>query len=261
MTRIDHPGLILEKEQHIAIITLNRPDRLNALDVSLARESLPNAIEDISKDDDIRAAILTGAGRGFCSGGDVSELRGSHSTRWSRLMPLGWIALNIQKCRKPIIGAINGPAAGAGFSLALLCDLRIVSEEAMFSMVFVNMGLVPDAGATHTLSRVVGLSNALRIMLTGDKIDAQEAKRIGLADEVVPAKDLMKASKELASRIAERAPIAVELTKRAIYAGLGNTLEQQLFVEGDAQRLCMRSGDHKEALQAFTEKRKPVFKG
>ena len=261
MTRIELPGLIIEKEKAIATLTLNRPDRLNALDAVLLRESLPNGIDDVTKDDDIRVVILTGAGRSFCAGADVNEIKGMPSPRWVRLMPLGWVALAFQKCNKPIIAAINGPAVGGGLSLTLLCDFRIASEQATFSMLFVNMGLIPDGGSTYNLPRIVGLSKALQLVLTGDKIDAAEAKRVGLVDEVVPANKLMDTTTELASRITRGAPIAVELAKRSLYNGLYNTLEQQLYVEGDAQRLCARSSDHKEAIKAYLEKRDPVFKG
>jgi 2-(1,2-epoxy-1,2-dihydrophenyl)acetyl-CoA isomerase len=262
-----YEGFILEKEGSIATITLNRPDKLNALTKKMMEDDLPAAFEEVRKDESLRVLIITGTGRGFCSGADVAEIAegvilGKGGPRWSRLEPLGGnLVLSLYNIDKPVIGAINGMTAGAGVSLALLCDIRIASENARFNLAFVLRGLVPDCGATYTLPRLIGVSRALELMFTGDTIDAQEAERLGLVSRVVPQDELLKVSRELAEKIAQRPPIAVGLIKRAVYNGLVNTLEQQLDFETYAQNLCLETEDHKEAVRAFLEKRQPVFRG
>ena len=260
-------NMTYEKEGNIAILTLNRPDKLNALTTAMW-QGLLQAIQTIQGDDDVRALILTGMGRAFSAGSDVSdrlEKRISgvkmEETRKDLLEPVGYLAFVMQSLDKPAIAAINGTAVGAGLSLALLCDIRIASETARFGAAWVKMGLIADVGATYTLPRVVGTDKALEMMATGEMIDAEEAARIGLVTEVVPSDDLMKKVRDLASKIASNPPVAVELMKRAVYKGLRNDLLTQLDFETYAQNVCRHTEDHKEAVKAFLEKRKPSFIG
>lgn len=264
---MEYEGLILEKEKGIATITLNRPEKLNALTKAMMEDSFPRATEDVRKDDDIRVLIITGAGRGFCAGADVSDLAagdvvGKGGTRWQLLEPLAAShALPLHNLEKPTIAAINGVVAGAGVSLAALCDIRIASENARFVFAWVLRGLIPDCGATYSLPRILGVSRALELAFTGDMFDAKEAERIGLVNQVVAAEDLMKVTRELAEKLAKRPPITLGLIKRAVYRGIVNDLEQQLDFESYAQNLCITTQDHKEAVQAFLEKREAVFRG
>lgn len=262
-----YEGFNLQKENGIAILTLNRPEKLNALTKKMFETDLPEALGKVRKDDEIKVLIITGTGRGFCSGADVSELAagavvGRGSYRWLLVEPFGGSFVNaLSKMEKPVIGAINGVAAGAGLSLSMLCDIRIASENARFSLAFVLRGLIPDCGATYTVTRLIGVSRALELMFTGDVIDAREAERIGLVNRVVPQDQLMPVTKELALKIAKQPPIAVAMIKQAAHKGVANNLEQQLDFESFAQELCLGTEDHKEAVKAFLEKREAVFKG
>lgn len=262
-----YEGLTLERQNNIGIITLNRPQKLNALTKVMLEDSLPRAAEEVRKNNDIRVLIITGAGRGFCAGVDLSglatgEMANHGDERWKLLEPLAasWV-LPLHNLEKPIIAAINGVAAGAGVSLILLCDIRIASENSSFALSFVPRGLIPDCGATYSVTRTLGISRALELMLTGDMIDAREAQRIGLVSKVVPPEDLMKTAADLAEKLAKLPPIALGLTKRAAYRGMVNDLEQQLDFETYAQNLCAGTEDHKEAVKAFLEKREAIFRG
>ena len=258
--------IIYEKEDGVAIITLNRPDRLNAIGWSMRLE-LPEAIEDVQRDANIRVLILTGAGRGFSAGGDVKaqmdRAQGKvpeEVIRAELQEPVGGFTLALHM-GKPTIAAVNGVAVGAGLSLALLCDLRIASEEARFSVRFTQAGLSSDTGLSYALPKIVGMSKALELMLLNDLIDAKEAERIGLVNKVVPANDLMKVTKEIARKLADSAPLATQMMKQVAYLGFTNDLEDQIRVESDAVQRSQKSQDHREAAQAFLEKRTPIFKG
>lgn len=259
--------VILEKEEGIAIITLNRPRRLNALTYKMFGE-IPEILKEIRGDEGTKAVIITGAGEAFCSGADVADLgrilattitETAQISAFSQIM--SYFVSSIINLEKPTIAAINGIAAGGGFSLALLCDIRIASERARFSMAFVRRGLIPDLGATYLLPKIVGIGKAMELMLTGDIMSAQEAERIGLVNKVVPHDELMPASKELAKRLAKGPPIAMGLIKKAIYKGLESSLLQQLELEALSQVLCERTEDFKEGVKSFLEKREPIFKG
>jgi len=257
--------MILEKEDGIAILTLNRPEKLNAISMEM-REGFAKVVEEVCNDDEIKVLIITGAGRGFCSGADVGGqmARVSEEVKIPRsflLEPLGAFLLPIRNLGKPTIAAVNGIAAGIGLSLALLCDIIIASDQARFSAIWVKRALIPDGGATYLLPRIVGTGKALELMFTGDIIDAKEAERLGLVNRVVPHQDLMKEAKELAGKIAKGPPITLELTKRAVYKSLQNDLERQLDFETYAQNICLGTDDHKEGVKAFLEKRDPVFRG
>lgn len=258
---------IFEKEEGIATLTLNLPERFNALSVGI-REALLRAVEDVAADDDTRVLIITGAGRAFCSGADVrglagqTEIRSGEVGRRGILGPLSLPVLRLSQLEKPVIAAVNGVAAGAGFGLAMACDIRIASETARFISVFVRRGLPVEWGLSHFLPRAVGTAKALEIMWTGETIDAGEAERLGIVSKVVPADDLMKETKALAAKLAKGPPIAIELIKRVVYAGLqSNNLAAQLGYETYAAGVCVRTEDFGEGVKSFLEKREAIFKG
>jgi 2-(1,2-epoxy-1,2-dihydrophenyl)acetyl-CoA isomerase len=262
--------IIYEKEGGIATITLNRPDKLNALDNVLLLD-LINAFDDAREDDAVKALIITGAGRGFCSGADLaSPVSGSNPkqpniNRPMKLEPFigfGAMARRLHEFPKPVIAAVNGVSSGGGLSLALLADIRVASENASFIAVFVRRGLVADTGTTYLLPRIVGTANALRMMWTGEAVDAREAERLGIVSMVVPPDQLLSAARELAGKIAQGPSVAIELMKRMVYDGWeGNAFSLQAAYEGWAQEMCYLTDDFKEGVNAFLSKRKAQFTG
>jgi len=259
---------MLEIKDGVATLTLNRPQKLNAMTTAMWQE-LPRLIQRVQDDDEVRVLVLTGTGRGFCAGSDVGDrlvkrLEGAEPierTRRELTQPVGAAALALADLDKPAIAAVNGVAAGAGLSMSLLCDIRIASEQARFGAIWVRRGLIPDLGCTWSLPRVVGTEWAILMMATGDLIDAQEALRIGLVSRVVPHEELMKVTYELAGRLAAGPSVAIELAKRGVYRSLQNDLRAQLDYESYAQNLCRQTEDHREAVMAFVEKREAIFKG
>ncbi len=262
-----YQDLILDKKNGIAVITLNRPDKLNALGKRLINEELPGAIAEVGSDPDVRCVVVTGAGRGFCSGADVGQLLGGGVGNLSKregkafMEPTGFYARDLRKIGKPTIAAVNGVAAGAGFSLALACDIRIASDVARFGVAQVKRGLIPDCGTTSTLPQAIGLSRALELMYTGDLIDAKEAERLGVVSRVVPLADLMKVTLDLAGKIARGPAIALALTKKLAYESVNETLEVHLDRESFALEVAEKTEDFGEGVKSFMEKREPVFKG
>ena len=260
---VHYEGLIFKKEGSIAILTLNLPDKLNPINPRLSQEVLPRIIEEVRQDDDIRVLIITGAGTGFCSGVDLRSMENidlarkeiAERSRRSFLAPPGLFTLVLRRLEKPTIAAINGVAAGAGLSLAMACDIRIASEHARFGSLFIKRGLVPDSGLTYYLPQAIGTSKALELMLTGDIIDAKEAERIGLVSRVVPHEDLMQVTGELARKIATGSPIAIELTKCAVYKGSVDRLESQFDFEDHALRICSDTEEFKEGVSSFFDKK------
>jgi len=258
--------IVLDKEGGTAVMTLNRPERFNALTTNMYSE-LPEILDQLGKDDEVKVVILTGAGKGFCAGSDVSDRlgkrleKGGEDSRFQNLQQVGKVALDFANFDKPIIGAINGAAVGAGLSLSLLCDMRLASEKARFGAIWMNVGLIADVGATYYLPRIVGREKALELMLSREIIDADEALRIGLVGRVFPHDRLMGEAMKLAESITEAPPVAVELTKRGLQRSLENNLKMQLDYETYAQNICRQTDDHKEGVAAFKEKRKPEFKG
>lgn len=256
--------IILSKEEGIATLTFNRPDRLNALTPRMLWLELPSAIEDMALDDDVRVVIVTGAGKGFCSGADIRGIAEGSGVEYKSPEPKApryGLIHRFRNLPKPTIAAINGVAAGAGFSWALLCDIRIASENARFSMAFVRRGLIPDAGGTFLLPRLVGTGKALELIYTGDIIDVSEAERIGLVNRVVPADDLMPVTRELAARIAKGPPLALASAKRVVYQWLEKDLMEQLEYEAYQQTLLRQTEDFQEGVKAFVEKREAIFRG
>ena len=256
---MNYEDLLLEKKDGIATITLNAPDKLNALTAKM-QKSLLLAVDEVAKDDEVRVVIVTGAGRAFCAGGDIGRMKARlegtvKQSRYEQLQLVGHWVDAFLRMGKPVIAAINGACVGAGFALAMSCDIRIASEEARLGALFINMALAPDCGMTYFLPRAVGTSKALELMFTGELIGAAEAERLGLVSRVVPPDELMKASQELAARIAQQPPIALELTKRLVYRSIIDDIAHHLDWETYAQQLCFRTEDFKESALAFLEKR------
>jgi enoyl-CoA hydratase/carnithine racemase len=266
--------ILYEKENNIGIITLNRPDRLNAVTQEM-RMRLMEIIREVIYDDEVRAVILTGNGRAFCSGTDVSNLGRTPEEEaiiqeQRRVMaksitlpdayPLpDWTFTRIPK---PTIAAVNGAAVGMGAEWVVQCDIRIASENARFGWVFPLRGLCPDYGSgPYLLPYIVGLSKALYLLYSGDIIDAHEAARIGLADKVVPAEQLMSAAKEMAHRLIRGAPLAVKAVKELVYGSLEWTPKVHLDQTRVRFRSLNQTEDCREGIRAFLEKRAPVWKG
>jgi len=258
--------LLYEAKDGIATLTLNRPERMNALGDTL-REDFLDAITRTALDPDVRVMIVTGAGKAFCAGGDVKAMNEAKETGRDRPL-LDKIApsrdrtlLAMRNAPQPIIAAVNGAAAGAGMNLALGCDLRLASIAAKFSQAFVKRGLHPDWGGTYFLPRAVGTATAAELIFTGDVIDAAEALRIGLVSRVLPPEELMPATLELARKIASGPPIAIRLAKRAIYRNAESDLRSALEFETFAQNACFETEDAREGIRAFVDKRAPIFRG
>jgi len=269
---MEFEDLLLEKDEDgIATLTLNVPDKLNAIGAKMGR-NLPLAVDEVAKDDEVRVLIVTGAGRGFCSGADVSAMQARQESgggqvqyppRNQRLQYTGWPFSDVfPKLDKPSIAAINGACVGGGLSLALSCDIRMASETARFGVAQVARALVPDFGLTYYLPLAVGVSKALELMYTAEIFDAAEAERIGIVSKVVPADDLMQTARELASKIAQQAPLSVELSKKLVWRSMFDGLVRQLDLETWASRICSMSEDHRESVKAFMNKQPPPkYKG
>jgi 2-(1,2-epoxy-1,2-dihydrophenyl)acetyl-CoA isomerase len=264
---MDYKYLLVEKDQGIMVVTINRPDKLNALTAE-GFEELAVMSEDAAADDSVRAIVLTGAGRAFCAGADLSGLLGSGSGGGGTFgdvretVRLGQRSvLNFRRIDKPFIAAVNGDAVGAGFGICLACDVRFASEKARFSMIFVRRGLVPDYGGSYFLPRLVGPSKALELIWTGELIDAEQALRLGIVNQVVPADNTVEAAIAFARGLAEGPTLAIRAAKRTVYQSLEMTIDAELDLEANNQAVCLVSEDAREGVAAFLEKRKPVFKG
>ena len=248
----------------VRTITLNRPDRLNAIDPVLAEE-LPLMLDAAAISDDVRVVVITGSGRGFCSGLDISvPPRLPDVTRVERLDRLAWVgrwALAVLRCEKPVIAAVNGAAAGAGFGLALAADIRLVASTARLTAGYVRRALSPDAGVSYFLPRLIGVARATEILFSGRDLDAAEAERIGLATAVYPDAEFRPRVDDYADRLANGPPNALALTKRLLATSLDVPIEAQLERELAYIKTCFASRDAAEALQAFAEKRAPRFSG
>jgi 2-(1,2-epoxy-1,2-dihydrophenyl)acetyl-CoA isomerase len=267
---MSYETLLYEVDQAVATITLNRPTVLNAISPQMIEE-LREALNTIKGDARVRAVVLTGAGRGFCSGAD---LKARQRVKPSEAPPdasqvgadrlrrtYNPLILAIRTLEKPFIAAVNGVAAGAGCNLALACDIVLASDQAHFGNVFARIGLIPDCGGHYFLPRLVGFHKAAELMFTGEIIDAHEAERIGLINRVVPHADLTKVTRELAERLARGPTRAIGLCKRTLNVGITGDLAAVLDAEAEGQGQASQTQDHWEGVQAFLEKRPAHFSG
>ncbi len=269
---MDFETIILKKDEHVGQVILNRPDRRNAINQKMMQE-LTQVIDDIAQDDEVRAVILTGEGRAFCAGADidlmpggaeeqglgklsVEELRRSFVFRSAQKIITG-----LQKMEKPTIAMVNGPCVGAGFDLALACDMRIGSEDARFMCGFVKIGLFPGFGATWLYPRIMGMGKALELLFTGDTVNAEEALRIGILNKIVTREELRGTTMDIVRKIAAGPPIAVRLMKAQVYKGLDMDLESALGEAAICESITLASQDHREGISALRKKQEPVFMG
>ncbi|MDF3832379.1 enoyl-CoA hydratase-related protein [Cupriavidus basilensis] len=256
--------VLYEQRDSVAIITLNRTERSNALGGTM-REDIVAAMAMANDNDQVRVVVLTGAGKAFCAGGDLREIYG-RVTEGRPLAdkiepPRDRTLLAVYEASKPVIAAVNGPAMGAGMNLALAADIRIASRTAIFSQSHVKRGLMPDYGGTYLLPTIVGQSKAFELIYTGAAIDAEDALRLQIVSQVVEPGDLMVAAMDLAQRIALNAPLPIRLAKRAVQQHHQGGMREALFRETAAQNICYDTDDGQEGLRAFLEKRDPVFVG
>ncbi|HSL00992.1 MAG TPA: enoyl-CoA hydratase-related protein [Rubrobacteraceae bacterium] len=258
--------VVFQRDSNVATIALNRPQRLNAFDGRM-HEELHAALESAATDDEVRCVVLRGKGRGFSAGADLSSedlsreggeapdlgeyLRRTYSRTVKRIAAM----------EKPVLASLHGPVYGAGVGLALACDLRIAAESAKFSVAFVKIGLMPDAGVSFFLPRVVGLGRAMEMSMLGEALDSAEAHHIGLVNRVVPDESLGEATAGLAERLAAMPTKALAQTKSSLYASFENDLGTVLQMEAEGQALCGYTSDHEEGVGAFFEKRAPNFTG
>ena len=255
----------ISEDDRIVTITLNRPEKLNAFAGHMRRD-LGEALEEAGSDHNVRVVVITGAGRAFCAGGDVkfmAELiERKDSEEFCRLLGSARRVITaIRQMTKPVIASVNGPAAGAGFNLALACDLRIASTAASFSQSFVKVGLHPDWGGTYFLPRIVSTNKACELFFLGESIDAREAFSLGIVNRVVSPDELESATRQLAERLRDAPPIAIAAVKQAVYMSQTAELEEMLRYENEAQLRCFQSHDGHEGIRAFLEKREPKFRG
>jgi enoyl-CoA hydratase/carnithine racemase len=254
----------LERRGAITLITINRPDAMNALDVEHDRE-LANVWREVEADSSVRVAILTGAGgRAFCSGGDLKTYmpwrRQLAQQDTDSTISFGGMTL-ANEIRKPVIAAINGYCIAGGLELAMACDIRLCTADSKFGLAEVRWGVLPGGGGTQRLPRLVPMGVALEMILTGDSIDAERAMQIGLVNRILDAESLLDSAFQMAERIAANGPLAVQAAKKAVQQGMTVSLEEGLALEGRLQRQLLLSSDAEEGLRAFAERRQPAFTG
>jgi 2-(1,2-epoxy-1,2-dihydrophenyl)acetyl-CoA isomerase len=266
---MEYKEILVEVQDHIATVTLNRPQKLNAY-TDLMGEELTHAYNSFGQRHDVRVIIMTGAGRGFCSGADVGAVfqknidersQGNEPRRRDVVHPRTGLHYALYNCSKPTIAAINGPAVGIGLTLTLLQDIRIMAEEASIGAIFARMGLMPELGSTFMLPRLIGLARALELTYTAKVLKAKEALEIGLVNQVVPGEGLLTAVRAMASQIAALPPLALTVSKRALHQGAENDFDAAVQTETFGLDYLFKTQDHKEAVAAFLEKRQAKFQG
>ena len=265
-----YEAVLFEKREHVAILTLNKPERLNAIGAAI-RTEVHAAVDEAHKDDTVRALIITGAGRGFCSGADLTTAAiGANppappTDQNSLLDDMGWVgrwAHLFHDFDKPLIAAVNGVAAGAGMSMALACDLRVGSENARFKTVFIERNLSPDSGMSYFLPRIVGYSRAADLIFTSRAVGAEEAYRLGLLDRLVAHDNLVEEAVKLASEMAGWPPLALRASKRVLQKNMTADLDDALRYESVNLGFARKAqNDSRESIRSFAEKRKPTYTG
>ena len=256
-----YQSLIVERDGPIGIVKFNRPDTLNAIEASI-REEINLAVREINEDDSVRVAILTGEGRAFCAGADLTEKRSDDSDVEVMLNNEYKPALMaITDAHKPWISAVNGAAAGIGSAFAMNCDLTVMAEDAYLYQAFAAISLIPDGGATWHLTRTLGKKKAYELIALGEKLRAPKCLELGLCNRVVPAEQLMDAARELALELAGKAPLSLRYAKETVNASMSETVDETISHEAALQKICIASEDAKEGAVAFLQKRAPEFKG
>jgi enoyl-CoA hydratase len=259
---MDFKFIVYEKSEGIATITLNRPEALNAFSKEVVSEVL-QALEDIGSDESVRVVILTGAGeKAFSAGADIKAMKGMNSLKARELSLMGEkLCLALENLEKPVIAALNGYALGGGLEVAMSCDLRIASENSRMGQTEINIGLIPGWGGTQRLTRLVGKTKAKEMVFTGKMIDAKTAEQLGIVNIVVPADKFREAVRQFALELASKAPVALKVAKALIDKGAEIGLDSALALEREGFGVVASTEDLQEGVNAFTEKRKPVFKG
>lgn len=254
--------LLRETHDGIALIRMNHAKKMNALGAEL-RTDLLACLESLARDEGVRVVVLTGSGKSFCAGGDLQELKVKRSVSQARtyVRQVSQIISAVRNMEKPIIGAVNGAAVGAGFSLAMACDLIVASEKAFFSLAFVKIGLVPDLGATYFVPRLFGSTKAKEMAFSGQTLSSQDLYNLGFVNHLVDSEALEQKALELARQIAAGPPLALGLTKKMMNQSWEINLETALEIEAQFQAACMQSEDFHEGVGAFYEKRPPRFQG
>ncbi len=257
----NYETITVEKRGKVAVLTINRPDKLNALNRQVHTEGVA-ALNELRKDDSVRVLVITGAGeKSFIAGADISEFEGQTPVTQRNLFHEKTFFNSIDAFPKPVIAMVNGFCLGGGNELALACDLRICSENARFAQPEINLGIMCGGGGTQRLPRLIGEGRAMEMALTGDMIDAATAHKFGLVNHVYPVDELEAKTMELAEKIAEKAPIALQLSKEAVKFASRSNLDEGLRREVDLFAICFSTEDKQEGVAAFLEKRKPVFRG
>jgi 2-(1,2-epoxy-1,2-dihydrophenyl)acetyl-CoA isomerase len=259
----DYETIVVEQEEGVATITLNRPDKYNALNKVMAKE-LVSVFKDAQKNDTVRCLLLTGAGKGFCAGQDLGDVEGRNSdfsfrehleNSYNKMV--SWM----RSLEKPIVIAVNGACVGAGLGLALAGDIRYASDQAKFRSAFIGIGLAPDSGVSYWLPRLIGPARAAEMLFTNDLVDAATAVQTGLINRVLPHEQLLPAAKALALRLAAGPTRGIGLTKRALNHAWGTTFSEQLDYEAYIQEIAGHTADYREGVTAFGDKRTPQFSG
>ncbi len=257
----NYETITVEKRGPVAVLTINRPDKLNALNSNVHIEGVA-AIDELRRDETVRVLVITGAGeKSFIAGADISEFEGQTPVTQRDLFHEKTFFNSLDSIPKPVIAMVNGFCLGGGNELAMACDLRLCSENARFAQPEINLGIMCGGGGTQRLTHLVGEGRSMEMILTGDMIDAVTAEKIGLVNHVYPAAELEAKTMELANKIAEKAPIALQLSKEAVKFASRSNLDEGLRREVDLFAICFSTEDKQEGVAAFLEKRKPIFKG
>jgi len=255
-------SIIFEQVENLAVIKLNRPDKLNSFNREMAL-SMQSVLDKCESDASIRAILIVGEGRAFCAGQDLEEAISSDGPELRKIVEEHYnpIISRLRKIELPIVAAVNGVAAGAGANIALACDVVVATQAASFIQAFSGIGLIPDSGGTFTLPRLIGWQKASALMMLGDKIKADEAERMGMIYKVFENESFMEESMKVATRLSKMPTLGLGLTKRALNASLTNNLEEQLEIEEQLQTMAGQTFDYEEGVNSFLEKRRPNFKG
>jgi 2-(1,2-epoxy-1,2-dihydrophenyl)acetyl-CoA isomerase len=255
-------SILFTVAEGIAVITLNRPDKLNAFNRDMAL-LLQEKLDECAANPAIRCVYITGAGKGFCAGQDLAEVVDPHGPGMQKILSEHYnpVIRRLRDLPKPVVAAVNGVAAGAGANIALACDVVVATRSASFIQAFSKLGLIPDSGGTHTLPRLIGWQKASALMMLGDKIPADQAEQMGMVYKVFADEDFAAQSRQIAATLAQLPTKGLAYTKHVLNCSIANTLEEQLLLEDEYQQKAAGTADFREGIQSFMEKRKPVFKG